>query len=169
VATRDAVPAQVTLRIEGWTGTVEEETSDDALVTSLQRHMDAQTQAAVDGVSFTGWPLAAAVAAPITLIVGLAAGLVVLLILIAVGLGIYAGVVYQGLDGKRATKRAEGEVSKQQAVEELRACLVEVVDYREEWRERDAQSDHVDELLATVSPSQFTLRRDDEDAREVIV
>ena len=167
-ATRSAAPAAVELQLVGWTGTISEGDPEQPLLDGLGAHIDAETEAAVSDIRFGGGHLAAAIGAPLVLaLIAAFPGAVVVLLLVAIGLGLYAFMGYRGLDGKRAAVRQAGEERKRQALEELKATLVELVDYREIWRTADADATKAHELLDAISPEQYELRRAD-DARMVL-
>jgi hypothetical protein len=165
-ATRDGVPAEIELSLEGWTDSVEDESDHDELAKDFADHMDRKTEASVAAVKFQGGPLLSAVATPLLLIIGIAAGAVILIVG-AVATAIYAGLSYQGLGRRRTAAREAGAVEKQRACEELKGCLSEVVDYREEWSKEDHYAEEAHEMLSSISTSQYELSRSD-DARAVI-
>lgn len=164
--TRDGVPGEIELALEGWTDSIEDDSDHDEVAKDFADHMDRKTDAAVAAVKFQGGPLFSAIAAPLLLIVGIAAGAAVLIVA-AVGAAIYGGLGYQGLGRKRIAARELGLAAKKQACEELKGCLSEVVDYREEWTKEDRHAEEAHEMLSSISTSQYELSRSD-DARAVI-
>lgn len=165
-ATRAEVPEQIELALEGWKASVEHDSDHDELAKGFSEHMDDKIEASVAAVKFTGGPLFSAAASPIVLIAGIASGSV-LLIVAAVIAALYGAYGYQGLGRKRTATREAGLAEKQQACEQLKGCLSEIVDYREEWAQQDHQAEQAHDMLASISTSQYELSRSD-DAREVI-
>jgi hypothetical protein len=165
-ATRDAVPAQIEVSIEGWEQHVQESSDHDAIAAELAAHMDRKTEERVAAVKFRGGPLFSAVASLPVLIAGIASGSVVLIVA-AIAAAVYAGVAYQGLGRKRESVREAAAADKQRACEELKGCLSEIVDYREEWSREDQRAEEARDMLTAISASQYELSRTD-DARAVI-
>lgn len=165
-AARADVPDQIELALEGWKTSVEQDSDHDELAKSFSGHMDAKIEASVAAVKFTGGPLFAAIASLVVLVIGIASGSVVLIVA-AVMAGLYGGYGYQGLGHKRDAAREAGLAEKKRACEELKGCLSETVDYREEWAEQDGYAEEAHEMLASISTSQYELSRSD-DARAVI-
>jgi hypothetical protein len=165
-AAREAVPAAIEVSIEGWKQLVEEDSDHDGIAAELASHMDRKTEERVAAVKFRGGPLYSAGASLLVLIAGIAAGSVVLIVA-AVAAAAYAGISYQGLGRKRETVRAAAEADKLRAGEELKGCLSEIVDYREEWSREDRRAEEARDVLTAISVSQYELSRAD-DARAVI-
>jgi hypothetical protein len=165
-ATRADVPGQIELGLEGWKTSVEQDSDHDELAEDFSEHIDAKIEASVAAVKFTGGPLFAAIASLVVLVIGIASGSVVLIVA-AVIAGLYGGYGYQGLGQKREAAREAGLAEKKRACEELKDCLSEIVDYREEWAKQDGYAEEAHEMLASISTSQYELSRSD-DARAVI-
>jgi hypothetical protein len=165
-ATRADVPEEIELEFEGWKESVERDCDHDELTKDFAEHMDIKIEASVAAIKFTGAPLFLAVVSPLVLIAGIASGAVVLIVaaVVAALSGVYG---YQGLGRKREVAREAGLAGKKQACEELKGCLSEIVDYREEWTEQDRYAEEAHEMLASISTSQYELSRFD-DARAVI-
>jgi hypothetical protein len=165
-ATRADVRDQIELALEDWKSSVEQDSDHDELAKNFSGHMDMKIEASVAAVKFTGGPLFAAIASLVVLVIGIASGSVVLIV-VAVIAGLYGGYGYQGLGHKRAAAREAGLAEKKRACEELKDCLSEIVDYREEWAKQDGYAEEAHEMLASISTSQYELSRS-EDARAVI-
>jgi hypothetical protein len=165
-AVRDEVPTAIDVKVADWEDVVEQDSDHDAIARDLAQHMDAETTKRVAAVKFNGAPLAAAIVAPLALIWGIASGAVVLIVL-AVAAGIYAGLGYRGLGRKRDAVREQGENEKKQALERLKGFLSEIVDYREEWAEKDKEAEEAHGMLKAISVSQYELTRKD-DSRAVL-
>jgi hypothetical protein len=165
-STRADVPDQIELALEGWKASVGRDSDHDGVAKNFAQHMDTKIGASVAAIKFTGGPLFSAVASPLVLIVGIASSSVVLIVA-AVLAALYGVYGYQGLGRRREAAREAGLAAKEQACEELKGCLSEIVDYREEWVEQDRYAEEAHEMLASISTSQYELSRSD-DARAVI-
>jgi hypothetical protein len=163
---RSKYPANIEVSLEGWKQPVNGDSDHDALAREFAAHMDVKTEERVAAVKFKGWPMFAAIACLPTLIAGIAAGSVVLIVA-AVATALYGGFSYQGLGRQRNAVRDAAAKDKQRACEELKGCLAEIVDYGEEWSKADKNAEEVRDMLMEISVSQYELSRPD-DARAVI-
>jgi hypothetical protein len=134
-----AVPAEVQLSIEGWSGRMRQGSSEPQLVASLTDHIETQTQQQLNRIRFTGGPLAAAIGAALAVVLALvtavngSAGGAVFLLLCAVGLGLYALNAYRHLPRRRQAVQDAGEARKAHGVATLRGALAEAVDWQAAW------------------------------------
>lgn len=165
-AVRDGVPTAIDVKVADWEDVIEQDGDHDAIARDLAEHMDAETAKHIAAVKFNGAPLAGAIVAPLALIWGVASGAIVLIVL-AVAAAIYAGLSYRGLGRKRDAVREQGESEKKQALERLKGFLSEIVDYREEWAEKDKEAEEAHGMLKAISVSQYELTRRD-DSRAVL-
>jgi hypothetical protein len=165
LATRNAAAAQIELTIQDWNGTIQDGTNTDSLESGLGAHMDKRTEAAVAAVKFGAGPITAAVAAGALIIGTVAWGPAALVIGLIIA--IYPFLEWKNLDKRRDAARAQGEQAKANALQELRGCIAETVDYRDEWKRQDARAEEARELIDSISPSDYSLTRDEE-ARTVV-
>jgi hypothetical protein len=163
---RNSTPSPVELNIEGWVGTIDDDSEADRLMASLHSTIDAETALAVAGVKFGGIGLGAAIVGGLVLLIGLVsvAPVVIVLGLAVAGYGLWD---YRQLDKRRGEQRARGEERKKMASQKLQAALAEFVDYQDEWRTADARAEVAREMLVAISPidQQSMLAHD---AREVV-
>jgi hypothetical protein len=134
-----ALPREVALTIEGWTDRIRQGSTEGQLVDGLTRHIDTETHRQMQGVRFTGAPLAAAIGAGAGLlfalisIAGGSAGFGIFLLICALVCGAWSFGRYRGLPARRAAIQAAGEARKAQAVATLRGAVAETVDWRAAW------------------------------------
>jgi hypothetical protein len=134
-----AMPSEVVVTIEGWTGRVTDTATEAGLAGGLSRHIDTETAAQEAAVKLSGGGMAAtvgAIAAVFLAIVAFAKGSVGgggFLIVCGLALGVGAAVAYSKIPDRRRAVRAAGEARKAQAVATLRGALAETVDWRAAW------------------------------------
>ncbi len=133
-----AFPRSVELQLEGWSGEIDGSATEDTLVASVAQHVQAETDAQVAAVRFTGGALAAAVGAAVAVVIGLlslagAVGFGVFCLLLAAASGGYAAYAYRALPARRAAIRQAGERRKTAAVAQVRGAVAEAVDWRRAW------------------------------------
>ena len=165
-ATRKGAPTSIALKVDSWEGAVADGARDEDVVAEFTDHMDGKTSQAVKAVKFGGAYAVATGAAVLCLAVGAAAASVVLIVAAVVAAG-YAGVGWYGLDKRRQEARTAGDNAKRAGLEQLKACLGEVVDLRAEWTREDARAEVAIELLQAISPEEHSLSRA-EDPRAVV-
>lgn len=138
-ANLQALPDGVDLTLEGWTGRIDQETSETELVDSLAAHIDTETEAQVAAVRFSGGPLAAAVGAGFALFLAVLTAfqgntsMTIFLLLIAVAAGGWASNQYLQLQPRREHLRTLGEQRRMQACARVRGAVAETVDWRSDW------------------------------------
>ncbi|MEV6829491.1 hypothetical protein [Amycolatopsis sp. NPDC051102] len=134
-----AQPAAVEFALEGWSARIDQSTGETDLVTGLAAHIDAETEAAVAKVRFTGPPLASAIIAGGVLLLALWAGLLhnpglaVFFLLATAGLAGASAYQARALPARREELRRQGEQRRAAAVAKLRGGIAELVDLRAEW------------------------------------
>lgn len=160
-ATRQAKPSAIDVTIDGWKCELHEGEYHASHLTSLAAHMDAKTAAAVEAIKFRGGPLYVAMGSGAALLVGLIT-VTVPVIVIALIAGACAGWAYSRLGPKCAEAQRVGNKNKERRLEELKACLTEAVDFREEWHEEDSRAEDARDLLLAVSTSDYEMSRPDE-------
>ena len=139
-----AMPAGVQLAVEGWTGTIDQNASEQQLVASVRDHVDAETRAQIEAIRFTGAPLVAAIGAGVALFIALVvavqggAGGALFFVIVAMATGGWAAVQYHNLQPRREHVRQLGERRKAMATEQVRGAIAETLDWRTAWeRELD--------------------------------
>jgi hypothetical protein len=142
-----ALPREVVLNIEGWTGRINGGSAESQLADGLGRHIDAETDRQVQAVRFTGAPLVAAIGTGAGLLFALIAvaggapGFGVFLVLCALVCGAWSFSKYRGLPARRAAIRTAGAARKVQAVASLRGAVAETVDWRAAWETEIAKAE----------------------------
>lgn len=161
---RNAVPIDIEIKLDDWTGTSRDGSNEEELISSLKRHIQLKKENALkkNKLGAKHW---VSLAAGIGFFV-LGISTLFLFIVSAICLFIF-------LNGLRIVKKNVQLI--EQNYEELFAnhkqilvaTLSDIVDYRREYETEDAKASKVDELLDQVTPEQYTYSTYDS-ARAVI-
>ncbi|WP_339295341.1 hypothetical protein MKY82_01770 [Paenibacillus sp. FSL W7-1279] len=161
---RNAVPIDIEIKLDDWTGASRDGSNEEELISSLQQHIQLKKENALkkNKLGAKHW---VSLAASIGFFV-LGMSTLFLFIVSAICLFIF-------LNGLRIVKKNVQLI--EQNYEELFAnhkqilvaTLSDVVDYRREYETEDAKASKVDELLDQVTPEQYTYSTYDS-ARAVI-
>lgn len=161
---RNAVPIDIEIKLDDWTGTSRDGSNEEELISSLKRHIHLKKENALkkNKLGAKHW---VSLAAGIGFFV-LGISTLFLFIVSAICLFIF-------LNGLRIVKKNVQLI--EQNYEELFAnhkqilvaTLSDIVDYRREYETEDAKASKVDELLDQVTPEQYTYSTYDS-ARAVI-
>lgn len=163
---RLAVPADVSLDIEGWQGLTQNGENETELLQSLQQEIDAREARHLAGMKL-----------PIINWIFLACGLFLIVKGISTGwlmpaLGAFFLLLFFSgrLQFQNARKAAKANFAtmRQQTADALKACLAEVVEVRREIAERDGVATHVTAYLEGISPEQHILSSHDSVRRVMI-
>ena len=161
-----AVPADVSLDIEGWQGVTQNGENETELLQSLQQEIDAREARHLAGMKL-----------PIINWIFLACGLFLIVKGISTGwlmpaLGAFFLLLFFSgqLQFQNARKAAKANFAtmRQQTADALKACLAEVVEVRREIAERDGVATHVTAYLEGISPEQHILSSHDSVRRVMI-
>ena len=169
-----AMPTRVDLVVDGWTGAIDEYASEHQLVASVTDHIEAETQAQIAAVRFTGGPLAAAIVAGVAVFLALillvqgSSGGGMFFLLIAIGTGVYAAVQYHNLQPRRDHLRKLGEQRKALAAEQVRGAIAETLDWRSAWEREMARAAGFRTYMNALSRDAFVTQHHDR-GREVHV
>ena len=158
---RAQVPSSIALLIENWQGVTQDGANEADLIQSLNAEMDRRCQKAVDQVKIGAKEIAAAAFGGLLLLFGCIPHLNLLMLILGAGCFVYFGFQYKTIDSRKARVRQEFADLKSKTGQILRGTLAEVVDWRREYREQDAQSKVVIDILDSVSPEQYTLSSHD--------
>ncbi|MCV4233768.1 hypothetical protein OHJ21_21645 [Virgibacillus sp. LDC1] len=161
---RNAVPIDIEIKLDDWTGTSRDGSNEEELISSLQQHIQLKKEDAL-GKNKLGAKHWVSLAAGIGFFV-LGMSTLFLFIVSAICLFIF-------LNGLRIVKKNVQLI--EQNYEELFAnhkqilvaTLSDIVDYRLEYETEDANASKIDELLDQVTPEQYTYSTYDS-ARAVI-
>jgi hypothetical protein len=170
---RAAVPAEVEIKIQDWSGTSRDGANETELAGALGQHYDAKIAQAVAAVtlgclSWAGIGLAALSMLAIVMAISAhslgGAVLFFLFTALAVGLVALGG---REQEKRRATLRKQLTEQRDWAIGVLRAGLAELADLRRAWSQADAEAAAVGEALLAARSEQQVVRRAD-DARAVL-
>lgn len=167
-----ALPTAVDLALEGWTGRIDQNASEQELVQSLAAHIDDETNRQVAAVRFTGGPLAAAVGAGIAVVWALVSALqggsgFAFLLLVALVAGGWAGYQYSQLQPQRDHLRKLGEQRKATACAQVRGAIAETIDWRTAWEQEIAKATSFRNYMNALTRDSFVAAAPDR-AREVL-
>ncbi|WP_042221744.1 hypothetical protein [Oceanobacillus manasiensis] len=164
VKNRAIVPVDIDLEIDQWKGTTQDGSNEDELIQSLDYHIETRRKDALSQVKLK-----------LKYWIGLAGGLMFAYLgfstpFLFVFALICAGYFYIG---KKDVAKRKDHIRKdynnllKYCREELLASLVEVVDWREEYKKEDENSVKFTEFLDSISPEQYTFSSHDV-ARSVV-
>lgn len=156
---RQAVPTQVDIAIEDWTGQTSQGDNEAALLTDLAAHLDRREAEALAEAKLGLKHWGAIALGVILIFMGLGSGMVVALMGLA-ALG-WAYLGYRQVQKLREKIRSDFARLKEQSAQALRACLAELVELRRDLARRDAVSAAVTALLEGISPEQHLLSSHD--------
>lgn len=153
---RAEVPLDVELKVEQWTGSTRDGENETELLTSADTHITQRLQGALAAIklSFIHWA---------ALVAG---GIVVIISLISLNvLGILAGgaavawwfFAKQNVKKQKETTRQRFEQLRELTQQIVRAACAEVVDYRRQYAQEDANADNVTQFLSGITPEQCVL------------
>src|SRR5882724_435373 len=161
---RRAVPTDTDISIEDWHGVTKDGDNEGDLARSLTEHLKKREADAVASIGLESqhW---------IALVVGIGCLLFVgkSLLFGAIGIGflIWFYTSYSGLKKKRDKVSENYAKLGGEALQEVKACLAEVVEYRREFAKRDAAAPEFSKLLDGISPEQYVLHSHDK-TRQII-
>jgi len=163
---RMAVPADVTLDIEGWQGVTQNGDNEAELLENLQQEIAAREARHLAGMKL-----------PIINWIFLACGLFLIVKGISSGwlmpaLGAFFLLLFfngrHQFQTARKAAKANFSTLRLQTADALKACLAEVVEVRREIAERDGVATHVTACLEGISPEQHILSSHDSVRRVMI-
>lgn len=161
---RNAVPTDIEIKLDDWTATSRDGSNEEELIPGLQKHVQSKKEDALrkNRIGVKYWlSLAAGIG---FLVLGI--GTVFLLIFSAICLFIFVqGLLTVKKNVKVIEQNYEELLANHKTV--LVAALSDIVDYRREYKKEDANAIKIDELLAPVTPEQYTYSTYDS-ARAVI-
>ena len=149
-------PTGITIRHDGWQGVLDEENSDEALITQACQHHDQRTADEVAAVRFGGLAWLGVLAGALGLALGVLAlvyghlvpGIVALVVAVVAGLWVYSE--YTALPGRRARAVADGERRKEQAEDVIRTTAAEGVGWLDDFEAALTAADALRDRLATL-------------------
>lgn len=161
------LPQNITLSVSGcdWKGVTLNGENEAQLVQDLQNYIEQLKQVELTKVKL---PVAAYVKAAIGIGMVLFSSFNIVAMIIGAALLFWAFMDYKALTTRRQQVEQQYELLKQQAVQELKASLAEVVDMRKELAICDQQSEQMQHFLDGISTQQYLLSSHDR-GRQVFV
>jgi hypothetical protein len=165
-AIRAAVPAKISLDIEGWNGETKNGENEQELTASLSQHLDDRLAKELGQVKLTPVDWIALVSGALLIVAGLPS---LNWLLLAIGSGGIAKfwLGRKEVDKKKDQLRVDYTRLKEQCLQALKAALAETVELRRDLAQRDAVASEVTQLLDAISPQQYALSSHD-NVRRVI-
>lgn len=164
---RTKVPLDIEINIDDWTGVTRDGSNESELEQSLDTHVTNKMNAAVASIKPTVFHWIALGVGGVLGIWGLFT-IKVLLIVCGAGGVIWYFIGRNQLKKKKQTVVEHYEKFREDAQKIVKANLAEVVDFRREFMEKDAQYVNVLELLHQITPEQYVINRD-KNVRQVVV
>jgi hypothetical protein len=168
---RMAIPNEIEINIENFNEKTLDGKNEEELVEKFIRMIEREKQSALASVVLSGFQ-------KFCLFGGAAIGIIGLLMLITGNtlLGIVvaiagAGLVFSHFSGKKSVEIRRSSIEQQFAekrksgIEILRATLAEVVDFRAQFAEKDAESQQVVDFLDQIKPEQYVRKLSDSTRR----
>lgn len=148
--TRQAVPEQIALSIDGWSGESTDGSEENALVSSLENHIAALEEDALEQVKLEAKHY-------VTGVIGLLLALMILggnWIIALIGLALCGWVYseYAGLEKRKDDVREMFEQRRESDVSTLKGSLSEVVEWRREFASLDDKSTPTREFISSIVP-----------------
>lgn len=157
---RASMPMKIDLTIEDWQGQTQNGENESELVPSLENHVEQRKDLALREVKLQVKHWAA-------LVIGAGLMLMGLPKLQWIELALGAGGLIWFFSAKSDVNKAKAKIAadfaklKDQSVQVLKAALAEVVEWRRDFKKRDAVATDVTELLDAISPQQYVLSSHD--------
>ena len=161
---RANVPIDVELAIDQWNGTTRDSSDEQALIQSLESHIEARKQSAIEQVKLMMKHWAALAGGIVFALLGFGAGF---LFVFAAFCFLYFYLGNKNLQKRKDQVAYEFDQLLEHSKQVLRASLAELVDWRKEYAKEDGNASLVTNLLESISPEQYTFSSHDT-ARSVL-
>ncbi|WP_018331108.1 hypothetical protein [Actinomycetospora chiangmaiensis] len=169
-----AMPSGVDLALEGWTGRVDGQATEQSLATSLAGHIDRETEQSLRGVSLPGAALICGVIGALFLFFGILAavngspGGLIFCLLVALGCGGYTFYAAGQLPRQRELIRQQGELRRSRALATLKGAIAEVHDWQQVWQREMAFARHFQQFIGRLDRDAYSAAPPDQ-RREVML
>lgn len=164
---RAAVPIEVEVNINNWTGKTREGVNAEELSSSLNNHIDGIKE---EELSKLKWPnrkvILVGIIGSIIAILGIAS---IVVPIISIGITAWI-IIHEKKTIEKNRKKVIDEIEKfrESSQSILNGFLAEVVDYRRLYSVKDRESEKVVELLKEISPEQFIRVQNNGRVRQVL-
>ncbi len=166
IQSRAKSPLQIELKLDDWTASTKDGTNEIELVESLNLHITDKLNTALVAVKLNALHWFALGGGGLLGLYGLV-NVGILPMVIGVGGMIYYYIAKKNLTKKKDQIISDFEQYRENAITILRAILAEVVDYRREYAQRDAEYGKVIDFMQQLSPQQYIVVGD-RNIRQVI-
>lgn len=164
---RMQIPHEIDINIGSFNDKTTDGTNEEELVENLNRLIDKEKAEAIENVKITTSDYFKAVCGGILVVLGIVnLGIVGIVLLIFGGLLINGFfTTKKGLEDRKDAVKKDFENRRKAHLGILRAILAEVVDFRSEFGERDAECNKVFDYLNQIKPHQFIVKSADSTRR----
>jgi hypothetical protein len=153
---RNRIPQKVELDIDGWKSHTATGSDENEKVAEQEKYYQDTLTAELEKLSF---PYGNIIIGALIGLGGIWAGISFHGILALIGIGIGGVMIWNNLKNHKKTKDLITKSVEERHIkskEVLRGCLAETVDYRKEHTLEDARAEDVRELLASITPEDFS-------------
>ncbi|MBO1001864.1 hypothetical protein ACFSKI_11275 [Pseudogracilibacillus auburnensis] len=150
---RANVPIDINLSIDQWEGVTQDGTNEEELIVSINNHVEKRRNAALSKVKLGVQHWAGLIGGILFTLTGFG---VPFLFILAGFCYLYFYLGRRNLRSRKAHISSEFDQLSKYCTENLRASIAEVVDYRRDYKENDANAQLVTEFLDGISPEQYT-------------
>lgn len=164
---RARIPEVIHLEIDDWSCETEDGSNEGQLVDKQRDVYSQRAAAARESIKLSGQAIAAGVLGGVAVLLGLLLAVSWVLVLLGAGGGVYAYLEYRKLGARREEAERKVWRAHRKAEEVLRASLAEVVDWRREWADADAEAEAARAELNAIRPEQHT-KTHENDSRGVM-
>lgn len=157
---RQAVPADIELRIEQWTGRTQDGSNAPDLAQSVTALFEAKIAQEVQAIGLGSAAWIGGIGGVLFLILWVTGVIAWTLALsaVAVGLGCFAWA-WRERGRLREECRVRLLAAQEGVLQTLNACLAEVVAYRRDWTQADAEAADLESFLKSMDPRQLVFER----------
>lgn len=156
--TRSKVPVNIDLSILEWQGTTKRGENEEEMLGLLNQFITDKINQLVESVKLEGNFWLSSIGGAALLLLGLTFN--TFFLLLGAGAGAFAYIQYKNLDQRKEKIRQDMELKREKAVNILKACVAEVIDYRREYEEKDKDFEKVLEFINSLSALQYFKSRD---------
>lgn len=165
------VPHEIDISIDTFHDKTRDGKDEEALLRHFESHVEKEKEVRMAGLGLTGFEscchIGGAIIAGIGVIMLLAGNILWGIVVIVIGIlliMLHSSYVNE-LETSRSNLELEFSERLKNGQQIIRALMAEVVDFRREFAECDAESDNVVQLLEEISPEQYIRKLDDSSRR----
>lgn len=157
---RSKIPVDIRINIEDWEGLTRDGSNEEELEQSLDAYVTKKMQEALENIKLTMLNWFGLIGGGALAFWGLVSNFNVLMIIIGIGGVIWYFTSNKAIQTKKEETTSQHEKFRDDSKNILKAIMAEVVDFRREFADRDAEYSQVVELLNAITPSQYIVNAD---------